>query len=103
MTIIYKDAAVRDIAEKVDYISDVLKNKTAAQKLATSIIHAVSLLAGNPKMGAMLSGKYEVKTDLRYIIVSKQLVFYQIIDRDRIAIVRVLDGRQDYMAILFGK
>jgi len=103
MTILYKDAAIRDIMEKTAYISDVLKNKTAAQKLVAAILHTVSLLADNPGMGAMLSSKYEVETDLRYIIVSKQLIFYQIIDENRIAVMRVLDGRQDYMAILFGE
>lgn len=52
-------------------------------------------------MGAELSEKYDVDTDLRYLIVSKHLVFYRVVNEEHIEVTRVLDGRQDYMAILF--
>lgn len=79
-----------------------MKNKKAAHKLVAAILQAVSLLANNPQMGAPLQGKYDVDADLRFLIVAKQLVFYRIVDDEHISIVRVLDGRQDYMALLFG-
>ena len=101
MNITYKGIALRDIEEKRDYIANTLKNGAAAQKLVTSILHAVSLLADNPRMGTPLSSKYEVDTDLRYVIVAKQLIFYRIVDDAYISVTRVLDGRQEYMAILF--
>ena len=102
MRIEYKSLALRDIRKKSDYIANVLKNKSAALKLRTSILRAVSLLKDNPRMGTMLSSKYEgIETDLRYIIVSKQLIFYRITNEDLISIIRVLDGRRDYMSILF--
>ena len=56
-------AKLRDIEEKRDYIANTLKNGAAAQKLVTSILHAVSLLADNPRMGTPLNSKYEVDTD----------------------------------------
>ena len=56
MKIEYKSAVVRDIAQKKEYIETILKNKKAAQKLAASILRAVSLLASNPRMGAPLQG-----------------------------------------------
>lgn len=102
MKIEYKSAAVRDIAPKKEYIETVLKNKKAAHKLVASILRAVSLLANNPRMGAPLHGKYDVKTDLRFLIVARQLVFYRIANDELISVIRVLDGRQDYMALLFG-
>ncbi len=102
MKIEYKSAVVRDIAQKKEYIETILKNKKAAQKLAASILRAVSLLASNPRMGAPLQGKYDVETDLRFLIVARQLVFYRIVNDELISVVRVLDGRQDYMALLFG-
>ena len=52
-------------------------------------------------MGIPLSGKFDVDSDLRFLIVSKQLVFYRIEDETLVSVVRVLDGRQDYMSILF--
>lgn len=102
MRIEYKSAAVRDIAQKKEYLETVLKNKQAAQKLAAAILQAVSLLASNPYMGAELRSKYDVDTDLRFLIVAKQLVFYRVVDEALISVVRILDGRQDYMALLFG-
>ena len=102
MRIEYKSIALRDIQQKQDYISDVLKNRTAAQKLVKSILLAVSQLSENPMMGVPLNSKFDVDSDLRFLIVSKQLVFYRLEGDDIISVVRVLDGRQDYTAILFG-
>ena len=59
------------------------------------------LLADNPYMGAALAGKYPVETDLRFLIVSKHLVFYRVVDDKHIEVTRVLDGRQNYLSILF--
>ena len=101
MKIRYKRAALRDIHQKQEYITSVLKNRPAAEKLTVSILRAVSLLADNPRMGIPLSGKFDVDSDLRFLIVSKQLVFYRIEDETLVSVVRVLDGRQDYMSILF--
>lgn len=98
----YKGAALRDLAQKKEYLETVLKNKPAAQKLASTVLQAVSLLGSNPYMGAELRSKYDVDTDLRFLIVAKQLVFYRVVDETLISIVRILDGRQDYMALLFG-
>lgn len=103
MKISYKGAAVQDIKEKQIYISEQLKNKSAAKKLTMSILHAVALLADNPRMGTPLSSRYDVNSDLRYLIVSKQLIFYRIVDDSYISVIRVIDGRQDYMALLFGE
>ena len=95
MKIRYKRAALRDIQQKQEYITSVLKNRPAAEKLTVSILRAVSLLADNPRMGIPLSGKFDVDSDLRFLIVSKQLVFYRIEDETLVSVVRVLDGRQD--------
>ena len=101
MRIEYKSAALRDITQTHDYIQNNLKNARAAKKLVTAILQAVSLLKDNPEMGTRLDSKYDVDTDIRFIIVAKHLVFYRIADAGLISVVRVLDGRRDYMAILF--
>lgn len=55
-------------------------------------------------MGASLRSKFELEDDVhyRYIIVSKQIIFYEIVN-DTIEIVRILDGRTDYMSVLFSQ
>ena len=101
MIIRYKNAALRDIQQKQDYIANVLKNKKAAQNLVSSILRTVSQLMDNPMMGVPLNSKFDVDSDLRFFIISKQLAFYRIEDESVISVVRMLDGRQDYMTILF--
>ena len=102
MRIEYKGIALHDIQQKRDYIANTLKNRSAAQKLVYSILNAVSQLSENPYMGPLLSSKYDVDSDIRFLAVSKQMVFYRIVDCELVSVVRILDGRQDYMAILFG-
>lgn len=102
MRIEYKRAALLDLQQTQDYIANTLKNKPAAQKLVSAVLHDVSLLADNPRMGTALNSRFDVDSDLRYIVVAKQLVFYQIVGNNLISIVRILDGRRDYISILFG-
>ena len=102
MRIEYKRTALLDLRQTQDYIANTLKNKPAAQKLVSSVLHDVSLLAHNPRMGTALNSRFDVYSDLRFIVVSKQLVFYQVVNDDLISIVRILDGRWDYLSILFG-
>lgn len=102
MRIEYKRAALLDLQLTQDYIANTLKNKTAAQKLVSSVLHDISRLEGNPRMGPALNSRFEVDSDLRFIVVAKQLVFYQIVDDTLISIVRILDERRDYISILFG-
>ena len=100
MKIVYRPAAIEDIKSATDYISNVLKNPQAAQRLKEKILNSISLLKDNLRMGNLLSNKYDnIDFDYRYIIINKQLVFYEIND-DTIEIIRVLDGRTDYLSRL---
>ena len=52
-------------------------------------------------MGTLLSGKYDgLHTSMRFIVISRQLIFYEISD-DIVEVIRILDGRTDYLARLF--
>ena len=75
MRVSYKRAAVKDMEATRDYIAGRLKNPKAAKKLMTALLKAISLLADNPYMGAALAEKFEIDTDVRYFVVSKQLIF----------------------------
>ena len=101
MKVVYRPAAVDDIQSTAGYIENELKNPKAAQRYKERILYSVSLLKDNPNMGNLLSNKYDfIESGYRYIVVNKQLVFYEITD-DIIEIVRVLDGRTDYLTQLF--
>ena len=101
MRLKYRPAAIADVQRAADYIEKVLKNRSAAQRLKTKILQGVSLLKENPQMGTLLSSKYDgLDTSIRFIVISKQLVFYEISD-DVVEIIRVLDGRTDYLAHFF--
>lgn len=102
MKVLYKSAAVRDLQASRDYIAHRLKNPKAAQKLVTAVLKAASLLADNPYMGAALAEKFDLATDIRYFVVSKQLIFYHVdTAQGAIEVLRILDGRTDYLAVLF--
>lgn len=101
MKIRYKKTAIEDIQDTERYISNTLHNAEAAKKLTKRIAQAVTLLADNPYMGTPLNSRYEVDTDLRYLIVSNRLIFYRVVEDNYVEVTRVIDGRQDYMAILF--
>lgn len=101
MRLKYRPAAIADVQRTADYIEKVLKNRSAAQRLKTKILQGASLLKENPQMGTLLSSKYDgLDTSIRFIVISKQLVFYEISD-DVVEIIRVLDGRTDYLVHLF--
>ena len=101
MRLKYRPAAIADVQRAADYIEKVLKNRSAAQRLKAKILQGVSLLKENPQMGTLLSSKYDgLDTSIRFIVISKQLVFYEISD-DVVEIIRGLDGRTDYLVHLF--
>ena len=101
MNIFYRPAAVEDIRKTSQYIREDLKNPTAADNFIARILHGISLLKENPEMGQLLKNKYEdIDSGFRYIIINKHFVFYEL-SKDSVEIVRVLDGRTDYMAQLF--
>jgi len=98
----YRPAAIADIRKASDYIAGVLKNRSAANRLKGRILAGVSLLKDNPYMGTPLSSKYDgVPENIRFLVISKQMVFYKVTESG-IEIIRVLDGRTDYLVHLFG-
>ena len=53
-------------------------------------------------MGELLVSRFDEldsKLDYRFLIVSKQLVFYRV-EEEIIEVVRILDSRTDYLSIL---
>lgn len=101
MKVLFKKTALDDMQATERYISETLGNGVAAKKLTWRVFDAIMLLEENLYMGTELCRKFAVETDLRFLVVAKQLVFYRVVEDDHIEVTRVLDGRQDYLALLF--
>lgn len=96
------DEARNDLKEIRDYISIKLENEKSAIKIVGSIIRRMSQLKDMPEIGTPLSLRVNFETDYRYLVCGNYNVFYRI-ETDTVKIIRVLNARRDFMAILFGK
>lgn len=93
MKIIYKKAAIDDLLNTENYIINQFHNDQAAKKLKNNIVDTISLLKDNPYLGPKMSDRFDIDTPFRYLIVSKQLVFYNV-NEENIEIIRILDSSQ---------
>ena len=102
MKVQWRPAAIADVQATLKHIKYNLKNPSATRELNSRIFNSISLLRENPYMGALLSLKFDLNETVqyRYLIVSKQIVFYEVIE-NTIEIIRVLDARTDYLSVLF--
>lgn len=101
MIIRYSPQALEDMQLIKEYISETLQNPVSANKIVASINKTCSMLESQPKLGMALSAKINRETDLQYIISGVYLIFYRI-DEQFVSVIRVLDGRTNYMQALFG-
>ena len=100
MELKYRPAAIKDMKDACDYIQVHLKNPTAAKSLKIKLLRGASLLGENPFIGVSLDSRYDgFHTDLRFLVISKHMIFYRV-HEDLVEIVRILDGRTDYLSHL---
>ncbi len=100
MKIQYTPVAIADLQEMKDYISKTLHNPKAAKRITKSIMDHCATLKLHPQMGMSLAAKTGLDTDLRYLVCEQHLAMYRV-EGDFILIARILDGRTDYMRVLF--
>lgn len=97
---VFTPLARRDLMEAGDYIALRLHNRPAARNLMRRIQSAVKMLEQFPCSGTPLDvGEGPIL--YRYLVCGSYMIFYHISD-DTVWIDRVLYGRRDYLAILFG-
>lgn len=103
MTIKYRSAAVEDIRRTTEYLGEHLKNPKAATRLKAKLLKGISHLKAHPYLGMRLDQRTtEMKTEVRFLVVENQLVFYEV-NEMVIEIIRILDGRTDYLAVLLSE
>ena len=94
-------AAASDLAEISAYITLELYNPQAARRIVKSITHDLRHLQQNPHLGFSVSAKIGRGNDLRALLSGNYFLFYRV-KGATIQVARVLDGRQDYLQVLFG-
>ena len=94
-------AAANDLAEIKAYISLELYHPQAAPRIVKSITHDLRHLQQNPHLGFSVSAKIGRGNDLRALLSGNYFLFYRV-KGETIQVARVLDGRQDYLRVLFG-
>ena len=99
MKIIYKKAAIDDLLNTENYIINQFHNDQAAKNLKQYCRYNF-IIKNNPYLGPKMSDRFDTDTPFRYLIVSKQLAFYNV-NEENIEIIRILDSRQDYLSLLF--
>ena len=102
--IVYSPEALRDLEKIGDYISEKLKNPTAARNTVNTIQDKIDVLADFPNAGALLSSIYD-DIDVgyeRFLVCLNYLAFYRVVE-NKVHIDRIIYGKRDYITILFGE
>ncbi len=102
MKLQFSPLALHDLGEIKEYISTGLGNPSAAQNTLSRILKAARQLINYPDSGAPISSVFDIQTDYRFVISGGYIVFYRY-ESNAVYIVRVLYGKRDYLAILFGR
>ena len=91
-------ADMRDIG---DYISRELRNPDAALRMIRRFQDAMTPLREFPEMGSPLLMAGKQSAPYRTLVCGSYLIFYHV-NNDAVHIDRILYGRRNYMALLFG-
>ena len=102
MILSYTPLVRQDLHEIEDYIKNELANPQAAKNTVQRVLKGCSNLKANPKLGLDLSSKIGQKTDLRYLVISNYIAVYRI-EKNTIKVIRIRDGRTDYINYLFSE
>lgn len=100
MKVCFIPMALNDLKEFKDYIAFELSNQSAALDIVTKIYKDILPLENMPNLGLDLQEKIRVKTDIKYLVFGKYIVFYEILD-NFVSIKRVFDSRTDYLRFAF--
>ena len=88
--------ALDDLAATYDYIADVLKSPSAAQRTYNSVAAAIESLSSFPKRHKLMESEPGKSAGLRVLIVDNYAAFYRVDDETSVVeVVRVLYAKSD--------
>ena len=90
-----------DIRNSINYIGNVLKNPTAADRLLSKVESRVASLSVMPERCALVDDPALALQEIRYLIIEKYFAFYQINEVIKsVHILRFLYEKSDWKNIL---
>lgn len=72
-----------------------------AKEIVGSITNAIRGLVDNEQKGPSVESMFGMASDYRYIVVSRNYVFYSV-ESDCIRIINIYNEKEDFMWLLFG-
>lgn len=102
MKLRYTPRAIRDLTEIQRLIRDTYGNPKAARRITNAIFSSCATLKQFPQSGTSLAARFDVETDLRYLVCEGYMIFYRI-EGEYASVGAVISGKMDYLQILFGK
>ena len=97
----FSPAALEDLKEIKYYITEELFSEQSAVRTLEKILKHIRQLESFPDLGAPLSSIVSMDVPYRFLVCGNYLAFYTK-ENEEVLIIRVLDGRRDYLQILFG-
>ena len=98
--LVFSPAAKTDLDKAAGYIAHILHNPGAARKFVLDAKKQIYILRDFPEMGTPFEST-DGDTIYRRLICGNYVAVYRL-DGDTVRVDRILYGRRDYMALLFG-
>lgn len=102
MKLRFTPRAMNDLTAIRRFIRDEYGNPKAAKRITDSIFAQCANLKQFPQSGTALSARFEIDTDVRYLVCEGYMIFYRI-EGEFVSVGAVIHGKTDYLHILFGK
>ena len=97
----FSSEARKDLKAIICYIADNLQEHNIATKLSNKIKENIYNLSENPKIYKVIDDMFLKKLQLRKCIVDNYLIFYKVIDEEKvIQIVRIMYKRRNWINLL---
>ena len=99
--IAYSPLALGDLDAIWSYLDIECENEAAAIKTINAITDRIDMLSDFPESGTPLDARCIIHSDYRFVVSGYYRAFYRI-GSGSVYIDRVVDGRSDYLRMLFG-
>ena len=93
--------AKEDLIKIKVYLEEEFDVEIASEKIR-QLLDSIRKFEMFPLLGRPLMNVIDIPTDYMYFVVEKNYVFYRL-EKETVKIIRIIDTRQDYINILFGK
>jgi len=100
-TIQFSPLAKEDLMNVKVYLEENFDVEIALEKIK-QLIDSIKRFESFPLMGRPLMNVIDIPTDYMYFVAEKNYVIYRL-EQETVKIIRIIDTRQNYIDILFGK